>query len=100
MTLFKLYEHDYIASFLPRICSTRCLRHRQTSDLHQSDDRDAESGDEYDDDSIMPIILSKEEMYAMDSGDESDHDPISTEMLEDICDGSQSHQKINGREDC
>ena len=62
--------------------------------------RDAESGDEYDDDSIMPIILSKEEMYAMDSGDESDHDPISTEMLEDICDGSQSHQKINGREDC
>ena len=31
----------------------------------------------------------------MDSGDESDHDPISTERLEDIRDGSQSHPRIN-----
>ena len=37
-----------------------------------------ESGDETDDDSIMPPLLSKEEMDAIDSGDESDHDPIST----------------------
>ena len=37
-------------------------------------------------------------MDAMDSGDDSDHDPISTEMLEDICDGSQSHPNVNRRE--
>ena len=30
----------------------------------------------------MPPLLSKEKMDAMDSGDESDHDPISMEMLE------------------
>ena len=37
-------------------------------------------------------------MYAMNSGDESDHDPIYREMLEDICDGSQSHMRVNRRE--
>ena len=34
-------------------------------------------------------------MDAMDYGDESDDYPIYTEMLEDICDGSQSHPKVN-----
>ena len=34
----------------------------------------------------------------MDSGDESDHYPISTEMLEDIRDGIQSHPNVNSRE--
>ena len=38
---------------------------------------DAESGDESNDDSIMPILLIKEEIDTMDSGDESDHDLIS-----------------------
>ena len=33
----------------------------------------AESGDEPDDDSNIPPLLSKEEIYAMDSGDESDY---------------------------
>ena len=37
-------------------------------------------------------------MDAMNSGDESDHDLISTEMLEDICDGSQTHLNVNRRE--
>ena len=37
-------------------------------------------------------------MNAMDSGDESDDDPISTEILEDILDGSQSYRNINRRE--
>ena len=46
----------------------------------------------------MPPLLSEEEMYAMDSGDESDHVLISTEMLEDIREGSQSHPNINKRE--
>ena len=46
---------------------------------------DAESDDN---DSIMPPPLSEEDMDVMDSGNESDHDSISTEMLEDIRDGS------------
>ena len=58
---------------------------------------DAESGDKSNDNSIMPPLLSEEEMHAMDSGDESDHDIISTEMLEDISDGSQSHPIVNQR---
>ena len=36
----------------------------------------------------------------MDFGDESDHAIISTEMLEDIRDRSQSHPTVNQREDC
>ena len=58
----------------------------------------AESGDKSNDGSIMPPLLIKEEMYVMDSGYESDHDLISTEMLEDITDGSQSHPNVNRRE--
>ena len=56
---------------------------------------DAESGDKSDDDSIIPSLISKEEIYAMDSGDKSDHDLISTEMLEDIRDGIQSDLNVN-----
>ena len=36
----------------------------------------------------------------MSSGDESDDEPISTYMLEDIHDGSQFHPSINRRESC
>ena len=56
---------------------------------------DAESGDESDNKSIM---ISKQDMDAMNSGDESDHDLISTEMLEDIRDGGQTHPIVNRRE--
>ena len=35
----------------------------------------------------------------MDSCDESDHDIISTEMLEDIHDGSQTHPDVIKREE-
>ena len=48
----------------------------------------------------MTPLLIEEEMYTMDSVDESDHDLTSTEMLEDNCDGSQSHpnaDKIEAR---
>ena len=34
----------------------------------------------------------------MDSCDESDGEPMSTEMLEDIRDGSKSHPIVNRRE--
>ena len=46
----------------------------------------------------MPPLLSEEDTDAMDYGNESDHDIISTEMLEDICDGGQSHPNVNRRE--
>ena len=42
--------------------------------------------------------MSEQEMDAINSGDESDHDLIYTEMLEDICDGSQTHPNVNRRE--
>ena len=37
-------------------------------------------------------------MDTINSGDDSDHDLISTEMLEDICDGSKTHPNVNKRE--
>ena len=43
----------------------------------------------------MPPLFSKEEMDAMDSGDESDGEPMSTDMLEDIRYSSQSHTSLN-----
>ena len=43
--------------------------------------------------------MSKQDMDAINSGDESDHDPISTEMLEDIRYGSQTHPNVNRREE-
>ena len=39
--------------------------------------------------------MREEEMNVMDSGDESEDEPMSREMLEDICDGSQSHPSFN-----
>ena len=39
-------------------------------------------------------------MDAMDSGNESDHNLISTEMLEDIRDRSKSHPNVNSGEAC
>ena len=39
-------------------------------------------------------------MDATDSGDESNHDIISTEMLENIRDGSQSQTNVNRIEYC
>ena len=44
--------------------------------------------------------MIKEELDTMDSVDESDHDIISTEMLEKICDGGQSHPIVMQREYC
>ena len=53
-----------------------------------------------DDDSIMSPLLSEEDMDAMDSDDESDHYLISTEILEDIRDGCQTHPNVNQSESC
>ena len=43
-------------------------------------------------------MMSEQDMENINSGDQSDHDLISTEMLEDIRDGSQIHLNINRRE--
>ena len=58
----------------------------------------AKSGDKYDDSSIMPPLISKGEIDAMDSGDDSYDEPMSTDMLEDICGGRKSHTRVNRRE--
>ena len=42
--------------------------------------------------------MSKQDMYTINFGDESYHDLVSTEMLEDIRDGSQTHPDFNRRE--
>ena len=42
-------------------------------------------------------MMSEQEMENINSGDESDYDLISTEMLEDICDGSQTNPNVNRR---
>ena len=55
----------------------------------------AESGDKSDNKSI---IMRKQDMEYINSGDESDHDPISTDILEDILDRSQTHPNVNRRE--
>ena len=58
----------------------------------------AKIGDKSYDDSIMPPLLSEEEIDAMDSSNESDDESMSTEMLEDIHDRGQSHPNVNKRE--
>ena len=45
-------------------------------------------------------MMSKQDMENIDSNDESDHDLISMEMLEDIRDRSQTHPNVNRREAC
>ena len=56
---------------------------------------DAESGDKYDNESIM---MSEQDMENLDSSDESDNDHISTEMLEGIHEGNQTYPNVNRRE--
>ena len=46
----------------------------------------------------MPPLIREEEIDMMSSVDESDDEPMSTDMLEDICDGSQYHPSVNTRE--
>ena len=45
-------------------------------------------------------MIREQDMDAINSGYEPDHDLISTEILEDIRDRSQTHPNINRREAC
>ena len=67
----------------------------EEGNLVSEDRNDAETGDEFDDDLIMTPLLSREEIYAMDSVGESDDEPMSTDMLEYILDVSQYYTNIN-----
>ena len=49
---------------------------------------DVESGNESDDNSIIPTLISKEEMDAIDSGNESEDELMSMDTLKDIHDGN------------
>ena len=42
-------------------------------------------------------MMSKQDMDAMNYGDESEHDLVSTDVLEYICDVSQTHPNVNRR---
>ena len=59
---------------------------------------DTENNNGSDENSTIPSLISEEEMDAMLSGNDYDDETMSTEMLEDICDGSQSHPIVNWRE--
>ena len=43
-------------------------------------------------------MMSEQDIDAINSGDELDHDLISSEMLEDNCDRSQTHLNIDRKE--
>ena len=59
---------------------------------------DTESGDKYDDDSTIAPLIIEAEMDAVLSGYASDAEPMSTDILEDILDRSQSNLSINRRD--
>ena len=54
-----------------------------------------ENGDKSNSESLM---MNEQDMENLNSNEQSNHDLISTEMLEDIGDGSQSHPNNNQRE--
>ena len=45
----------------------------------------------------MPPLISEEEMDAKYLGNDYDDEPMSMEMLEDICDVSQYHASLHRR---
>ena len=56
---------------------------------------DAESGDESNNESLM---MNKQDMENIDEKENFDDDHISTETLEDICDGNQTHPNVDKME--
>ena len=76
---------------------TTFVKFEEGSLLYETRDN-VEIGDEYDDNSTISPWIIEEEMDAMDSGNGSEDELMSTEMLEDICDSSKSHTIENRRE--
>ena len=69
----------------------------ETQNLLAETRDNTESGKQYDDDSTMLTLISEEEMDVIYSGDDSDAEPMSMDMLEYIPDGVQSHPSVNRR---
>ena len=67
----------------------------EEGDLLSETHNDTESGDESDSESI---VMSEKDMENLDETEKFDEGLISTETLYDICDGNQTHPKINKRE--
>ena len=59
---------------------------------------DTEIGNVFDDDSNIAPLISEALIDARSPGDEYYDEHMSTDMLKDICDGSQYHPRINRRE--
>ena len=70
----------------------------EEGDLPSKYCNDMESGNESDDNSNIPPLISELEIDAMSSSDESDAKPMPTDMLEYFFEGSKSHPNINKRE--
>ena len=75
-----------------------CILLSETQNLLAETRDNAESGNNSDGDSTMPPLNSEEKMDAMSSGGESGYEPMYMEMIEDICDVSQSHPRVNSKE--
>ena len=68
--------------------------HFEEGNLLTETRNDAESFDKSDSESLM---MNEQDMENLDSNENSDHDLIYTETLEDICDGIQTHLTVNKR---
>ena len=60
--------------------------------------KNGDESDDSDDYSTLTPFISEAKIDEISSGDESDAEPMPTNMLEDIPDGSQYHPSINRRE--
>ena len=69
----------------------------EEGDLISEARNDTESGDESENNSIM---MSEKDMENLDKTEKFDDNLISTETFHDICDGNQTHPKIDKREAC
>ena len=72
----------------------------ETQNLLSENYNGTESSDKYGDNLTLSQLTGKEEIDVMSSFDESDAEPMSMEMLEYICDSSNSHPSINRRDAC
>ena len=70
----------------------------EEGDLLSESRNSTESGDKSDDYLTLPPLISEAKIDEMSSSDESDAEPMSPDMLGDICDGSQSGPRTNRKE--
>ena len=94
MRLAVMYT-PYVTSLKEQTGDVITFAQFEEGDILTETRNDAESCDESDNESIM---MSEQDRESINSRDESYHDLISTEMFEDIHDGSQTHLNINKRE--